>query len=314
MNFLKRLFEGDAASYLERAEKYERLGKLGMARLELDRALEVVSWDDSVRREQIHASIDRLTKHEQQDAESQAREALKQGDSKKARYYLNIGLSKVQEGSPAYKALKEQLEAIPVGSEESELEEELDPLLESEAGIDFVERQRALEFWKSGFPPYKEDYYFRRALSSQLVRAQAEQVAQYPEDKDALFNFGITLAQLGLIGKATEQIQHFLSLAPEDRDGHYFLANLLTDQGRDDEAVREFEKTISIDPEFMEAYFYLGQHYEDLGDYERAEQCFDYIVHHKGHHDLAEESRARLEALQARKSSDTPNDSQSFNA
>jgi tetratricopeptide (TPR) repeat protein len=311
MSFLKRLFEGDTASCLERAEKYERLGKLAMARLELDRALEAVSWDDSVLREQIHASIDRLTKQEQQDAESQAREALKQGDSKKARYYLNIALSKVQEGSAAYKDLKEQLEAIPVGSEESELEEELEPLLDSEAGIDFVERQRALEFWKSGFPPYKEDYYFRRALSSELVRAQAEQVAKSPEDKDALFNFGITLAQLGLVGKATEQIQHFLSLAPEDRDARYFLANLLADQGRDDEAIREFEKTISIDPEFMEAYFYLGQHYENLEDYERAEQCFDYIVRHKGDHDLAEESRAKLEALHAKEASDqTPSDSQ----
>src|SRR5262249_13307280 len=110
MSFLKRLFEGDTASYLERAEKYERLGKLGMSRLELDRALEAVSWDDSALREQIHASIDRLTKQEQQDAESQAREALKQGDSKKARYYLNIALSKVREGSPAYKNLREQLE------------------------------------------------------------------------------------------------------------------------------------------------------------------------------------------------------------
>src|SRR5262249_53996408 len=178
---------------------YERLGKLGMARLELDRALEAVSWDDSALREQIHASIDRLAKQEQQDAESQAREALKQGDSKKTRYYLNIALSKVQEGSSAYQDLKEQLEAIPTGSEESELEEELAPLLDNEAGIDFVDRQRALEFWKSGFPPYKEDYYFRRALSSELVRAQAEQVAKSPEDKDALFNFGITLAQLGLI-------------------------------------------------------------------------------------------------------------------
>jgi tetratricopeptide (TPR) repeat protein len=303
MNFLKRLFEADAASHLERAEKYERLGKLGMARLELDRALEATSWDDSVQRDQIHGCIDRLTRQEQEDAESQAREALKRGDSKKARYHLNIALSKVQEGSVACEDLQKQLEAIPVGSEESDLEKELEPFLNSEAGIDFVERQRALEFWKSGFPPYKEDYYFRKAMSSELVRAQAEQVARSSEDKDALFNFGVTLAQLGLIDKATEQIQHFVSLAPEDRDAHYFLANLLADQGCDDEAIREFEKTISIDPEFMEAYFYLGEHYENLEDYERAEQCFDFIVRHRSDHDLAEESRAKLEALQAREES-----------
>ena len=297
MSFLNKLFEGDAASHLTRAEKYERLGKLGMARLELDRALEAVSWDNSIQREQIHASIDRLIKQEQEDAEAKVREALQQGDSKKARYHLNVALSKVEAGTPNHEDLQRRLKMIPLSSEESKLEQELEPLLNSEAGIDFVDRQRALEFWKSGYPPYKEDYYFKKALSSELVRTQAEEVARSPEDKDALFNFGVTLAQLGLIDTATEQIQRFVSLAPEDRDAHYFLANLLADQGRDDEAIQEFEKTISIDPEFVEAYFYLGEHFENLEDYERAGKCFEHIVRHNGSHELAEESRIRLEAL-----------------
>ena len=297
MSFLKRLFGADVASHLARAEKYERLGKLGMARFELDRALEAVSLEDSDRREQIHVSIDRLTQREQEDAETQAREALTHGDSKKARYYLNVALSKLEEGSPAYQNLQSQLEAIPEGPEEAELEDELEVLLTPEAGIDFVERQRALEFWKSGFPPYKEDYYFRKALSSEVVRAQAEQVAQSPEDADACFNFGVTLAQLGLIDKAAEQIRRFVSLRPKDRDAHYFLANLLADQGRDDEAIREFEKTISIDPDFLEAYFYLGEHYENLEDYERAEKCFEHILRNQNDHELADEARAKLEAL-----------------
>jgi tetratricopeptide (TPR) repeat protein len=313
MSFMKRLFEADTASHLARAEKYERLGKLGMARLELDRALEAVSWEDSVRREQIHASIDRLTQQEQEDAEARAREALRHGDFKKARYYLNVALSKLEEGCLAYQGLQNQLEAIPAGPEEAELEDELESILNAEAGVDFVERQRALEFWKSGFPPYKEDYYFRKALSSEVVRAQAEQVARSPDDEDACFNFGITLAQLGLINKAAEQIRHFVSLKPEDRDAHYFLANLLADQGRDDEAIREFEKTISIDPEFVEAYFYLGEHYENLEDDERAEKCFEHIVRHKSDHELAEESRAKLEALRNKgESGHTPKDSESF--
>jgi tetratricopeptide (TPR) repeat protein len=300
MSFMKRLFEADTASHLARAEKYERLGKLGMARLELDRALEAVSWEDSVRREQIHASIDRLTLQEQEDAEARAREALRHEDFKKARYYLNVALSKLEEGSPAYQDLQSQLESIAVGPEETELEDELESILTAEAGVDFVERQRALEFWKSGFPPYKEDYYFRKALSSEVVRAQAERVEQSPEDEDACFNFGITLAQLGLIDKAAEQIRHFVSLKPEDRDAHYFLANLLADQGRDDEAIREFEKTISIDPEFVEAYFYLGEHYENLEDYERAEKCFEHILRNRNNHELAEESRAKLRALRSK--------------
>jgi hypothetical protein len=113
MSFLKRLFGADVASHLARAEKYERLGKLGMARFELDQALEAVSLEDSDRREQIHVSIDRLTQREQEDAETQAREALTHGDSKKGeRYYLNVAFSKPEEGSRLSKPA-ESLEAIP---------------------------------------------------------------------------------------------------------------------------------------------------------------------------------------------------------
>ena len=41
MSLIKRLFGLDVASHLERAEQYERAGKLGMAQLELERALEI---------------------------------------------------------------------------------------------------------------------------------------------------------------------------------------------------------------------------------------------------------------------------------
>jgi tetratricopeptide (TPR) repeat protein len=299
MSLLRRLFETDVASHLARAEKYERMGRLGMARLELDRALESVGIAHSAQRAQINAFLDRLAQQEQEDAEACAREALKQGDSKKARYYLNLALSKLQEDSPAYQDLRTQLESIPPDLEATGRDDELETLLTEEPGIDFVERQRALEFWKSGFPPYKEDYYFKKALSSETVRAQAEEVERSPDDPDTCFNFGITLAQLGLIDKAAEQIRHVVSLKPEDRDAHYFLANLLADQGRDDEAVREFEKTISIDPEFVEAYFYLGEHYENLEDRERAEMCFEHILRDKSDHELAEEARTKLEALRS---------------
>ena len=61
------------------------------------------------------------------------------------------------------------------------MDDELENLLTDEAGVDFVERQGALEFWKSGFPPYKQDYYFKKALSSETVRDLAEQVQRTPD-------------------------------------------------------------------------------------------------------------------------------------
>ena len=41
MSLIKRLFGMDLASHLERAEKWERAGKLGMAQLEYERAIEI---------------------------------------------------------------------------------------------------------------------------------------------------------------------------------------------------------------------------------------------------------------------------------
>ena len=180
---------------------------------------------------------------------------------------------------------------------ENELESKL---FETDAGVDFVDRQRTLEFWKSGVPPYKEEYYFNKALTSELVLAESEQVTKNPQDADARFNFGVTLAQLGLVNKALDQIRHFVELKPDDRDGHYFLANLLADQGYDDEAVREFEKTIAIDPNFREAYFYLGKHYLNLGDAQQAERIFTHLLSQDPGSELAEEVRAQLDLIHAK--------------
>ena len=110
----------------------------------------------------------------------------------------------------------------------------------------------------------------------------------------------MTLAQLGLVNKALDQIRHFVELKPDDRDGHYFLANLLADQGYDDEAVREFEKTIAIDPNFREAYFYLGKHYLNLGDAQQAERIFTHLLSQDQSSELAEEVRAQLDLIHAK--------------
>jgi tetratricopeptide (TPR) repeat protein len=304
MSFIRRLLGLDVTAHLQRAEQYERIGKLGMARLELEKCLEIVGADSREGREGINAKLDQLTALEQEDAEARAQEAMKAGDPRKARYYLNVALSKLEEGSPAHDSLMVQLHSLPVAPEEAQLESELEAVLRADAGVDFVDRQRTLEFWKSGFPPYREEYYFNKALTSEVVRAQAEQVSSNPNDADACFNFGITLAQLGLINKALEQLRHFVELRPDDREGHYFLANLLADQGYDDEAVREFEKTIEIDPEFQEAYLYLGRHYVNLGDEHRAEKIFEHLAKGDSVNDeVVDEARASLEEIRSRKAS-----------
>jgi tetratricopeptide (TPR) repeat protein len=298
---LKRLFGLNIANHLVRAEKYEEIGKLGMARLEVEQALELVGLDETAAREKLLSVLDRIQAKEQEDAESRAHEALRRGDQKKARYYFNVALSKLTEDDPAYDRLLAQLNSIPEDSEEAAVVDMLDNTLRAEVGVDFLDRQRRLEFWKSGYPPYKEDYYFNKALTSEVIRSQVEQVEQKPEDADARFNFGVTLAQLGLIDKALEEIQRFVTLRPDDRDGHYFLANLLTDQGRDDEAVREFEKAISLDPSFLEAYYYLAVHYANLQDWDRAEKLFTHVIEQGKGTELAEESSSRLETIIHRK-------------
>lgn len=297
MSLIKRLFGLDVASHLERAEKYERAGKLGMAQLELERALEIAGVADAGQREQINARMDALAAKQNEDAETRAFEALRAGDHQQARYHFNVALSKLEEGSPAYNRILDRLNLLPEEPNENGLESKL---FGTDAGVDFVDRQRTLEFWKSGVPPYKEEYYFNKALTSELVLAQSEQVIKNPEDADACFNFGVTLAQLGLVNKALDQIRRFVELKPDDREGHYFLANLLADQGYDDEAVREFEKTIALDPNFREAYFYLGQHYLNLDDAQQAERIFTHLLSQDQISELAEEARAQLDLIHAK--------------
>ena len=297
MSLIKRLFGMDLASHLERAEKWERAGKLGMAQLEYERAIEIAGAADSAQREQINARMDALAARQHEDAEARALEALKAGDRQQARYHFNVSLSKLEEDSPAYNRILTQLDSLPEEPVEGELESKL---FGTDAGIDFVDRQRTLEFWKSGFPPYKEEYYFNKALTSELVLAQSEQTTKNPSDADACFNFGVTLAQLGLVNKALDQIRRFVQLKPDDRDGHYLLANLLADQGYDDEAVREFEKTIALDPNFHEAYLYLGKHYLNLEDTQQAERIFAHLLQHNQASELAEEVRAQLELIHSR--------------
>ena len=297
MSLIKRLFGMDLASHLERAEKWERAGKLGMAQLEYERAIEIAAAADAEKREQINARMDALAARQHEDAEARALEALKAGDHQQARYHFNVALSKLEEDSPAYNRILTQLDSLPEEPIESELESKL---FGTDAGIDFVDRQRTLEFWKSGFPPYKEEYYFNKALTSELVLAQSEQATKNPADADACLNFGVTLAQLGLVNKALDQIRRFVGLKPDDRDGHYLLANLLADQGYDDEAVREFEKTIALDPNFHEAYLYLGKHYLNLDDTQQAERIFAHLLSQDPNSELAEEVRAQLKLIHAK--------------
>ena len=297
MSLIRELLGLDANSCLQRAEKYEKTGKLRMARLELENALEMTGLRDEAQRKQINVLLDRIAMSDQEGTEAQAEEALRNGDHQKARYYLNVALSRLEEGSSEFDRIKSKLDFIPEGIEEAEIEDELEAILRADVGVSFLDRQRALEFWKSGFPPYREEYYFNKALTSDVVQVQAEQVSKNPDDADGHFNFGVTLAQLGLIKKALEQIRFFVSLRPEDRDGHYFLANLLADQGYDEEAIREFEKTIALDPGFAEAYFYLAEHYRQLKDFERAERLYQHIIEREKGSELAEESQAKLEAI-----------------
>jgi tetratricopeptide (TPR) repeat protein len=268
-----------------------------MAQLEYERAIEIAAAADAEQREQINARMDALAARQHEDAEARALEALKAGNPEQARYHFNVALSKLEEDNPAYSRILTQLNSLPEEPMDSELESKL---FGTDAGIDFVDRQRTLEFWKSGFPPYKEEYYFNKALTSELVLAQSDQATKDPADADACFNFGVTLAQLGLVNKALDQIRRFVELKPDDRDGHYFLANLLADQGYDDEAVREFEKTIALDPNFREAYFYLAQHYLNLDDTQHAERIFTHLLSQDPNSELAEEVRAQLKLIHAK--------------
>ena len=100
MSLIKRLFGLDVAAHLEQSGTYERSGKLGMAQLELERALEIAGPALTEQREEINTRMDALAAKQHEDAEARALEALRAGDHQQARYHLNVALSKLEEGSP----------------------------------------------------------------------------------------------------------------------------------------------------------------------------------------------------------------------
>lgn len=297
MSLFKTLFGFDAAASMERAEKYERLGKLDMAQLELEETLSNLPLGEKDLRGTINTALDRICRLGKEDSLAQAEGALARGEFKQARYFFNAALARQAEGTPDYLALQEKLNAVPQDMEDAGIEDELDSILRADVGIDFLDRQRTLEFWKSGFPPYKEEYYFKKALTSDVMQAQFREVQEKPDDPDACFNLGVTLAQLGLVQKALEQIRHFLELRPVDREGLFFLANLLADDGQEAESIRIFEKVIALNPNFLEAYFYLGVVYSRLGDDTRSRQIFQQVVEKGEKSELAEEARLRMDGL-----------------
>src|SRR5262245_41032513 len=144
MSLIKRLFGLDVTSHLERAERYERAGKLGMAQLELEQALEIAGATDPAEREQINARMDSLAARLQEDAERRGLEALKAGNPQQARYYFNVALSKLEEDSPVYNQILEKLNTLPEEPDEEGLE---GILFATDAGGDLVERQRNVGFW-----------------------------------------------------------------------------------------------------------------------------------------------------------------------
>jgi tetratricopeptide (TPR) repeat protein len=297
MSLFKTIFGFNAATSLERAEKYEKLGKLDMARLELEEALSNLPPGEREFRETINSRLDRIVRQESEDSLAQAENALAHGEVRRARFYLNVAQARQAEGTPEYQAIQEKLNKLPQDLEEAGIEDELDSMLRAEVGINFLDRQRKLEFWKSGFPPYKEEYYLKKALTSEVVQAQVREVQERPDDPDACFNLGVTLAQLGLVIRALEQIRHFLELRPDDREGLYLLAHLLSDDGQEAESIRIFEKVISLDPEFLEAYYYLGIVYVRLGDEFRARQLFQQIIKKGEGTELAEEAQTQLDEM-----------------
>src|SRR5262249_23843322 len=149
MSLVKKLFGLYVASHLERAEKYERAGKLGMAQLELERALEIVNQAEREEWEQINSRIDALSSTHLEHAETRGLESLKAVHHQQPRDDFNVALCKLEEGSSDFHRILERLGSLPEESNENGLES---TLFGTDAGIDFVDRQRTLEFWKSGVP------------------------------------------------------------------------------------------------------------------------------------------------------------------
>jgi tetratricopeptide (TPR) repeat protein len=127
----------------------------------------------------------------------------------------------------------------------------------------------------------------------------------WPDNPDALCNFGLALQDLGRKDEATDTFRRAVSLQPNFAAAHNNLALLLRERGDLDEALSHFRQAVGADPTFAPAQTNLGQLLLDRGEpTEALPHCREAVRLQPGvaamHHNLGNVLRALEQFVEGR--------------
>jgi tetratricopeptide (TPR) repeat protein len=295
----KELSEEEIDRLIERADSYAKRGQHGFARLEYLKALHGAQRANH-RAQEINDKVQEANQHLVGKNVERYKSLMQAGDATAAIESLETALRLCDQGSQQQRDLLEEYETAASRERVNNLTEELQMWVDQgiAPGVQFVDRHRKWMMALTASSPFDDRLNQSENIISLELIPLYQKVIDEPENADARYNLGLTLAQYGLLQRATTQFQKYVELKPEDPEGYFILGNILADRGHFDEALMQLEKTLQLSPAYQGAYFYMADIYEKNDDHEEAARLYGTVTELDPRSEFAEEARARLQNLQ----------------
>ena len=112
----------------------------------------------------------------------------------------------------------------------------------------------------------------------EAVDADRVAVALSPQDAEAHYNLGNSLAELDRLGEAEESYSRAIALKPGFAEAKFNLGNTQRERGKHDEAESNYTQAIALKPDFVQAHHNLGSTLQQLGRLDEAEASYNKAI------------------------------------
>jgi tetratricopeptide (TPR) repeat protein len=224
------------------------------------------------------------------------RNFMESRDTDSAVEALETALRLCEEGSDPYWHLMRLYESATSQQHAEDLAEELEMWAEPgvEPGVQFADRHRKWMMALAVGNPFDDRLEHSEDIVSKDLLPLYQKVVDEPENADARYNLGLTLAQYGLLQRATAQFQRYVALKPDDPEGFFILGNIFADRGLYEEALLGLENAVRLNPGYQSAYFYMADIYQKHDDFDEAARLYNTVIDLDPKSEFADEARARL--------------------
>ncbi|HEY3131067.1 MAG TPA: tetratricopeptide repeat protein [Acidobacteriota bacterium] len=295
MGLFKELTDEEIDNLIKRGYDYVQQGRFGFARLEYLKAFHGAE-SSGHRLEEIEKMLRQASQRLVEKNLEQYHNLMESGDTASAVEALSTALRLCEEGTEQYCQLMKMYQLVTSKQRAEDLAEELRMWVDQgvEPGVQFADRHRKWMMALAVGNPFDDRLDHSDDIVSEDLLPLYQKVVDEPENADARYNLGLTLAQYGLLNRATTQFQRYVGLKPNDPEGFFILGNILADRGLYDEALLELESAIRLNHGYQGAYFYMAEIYEKQGDLNEATRLYRTVIDLDPKSEFAEEARGRL--------------------